>query len=331
MFECPLCEQKCLDRRGLSNHLTRGHSDLNLSPLEKEKLIVYTLYSMELVEKTVQDYIKGEYSVNCLPISIGLYIKLLGVKRSHSEEKRSAGYKERFLASIEKKYGLHVENISQVPEIKAKIREASRVNFPGKKQSLLEGFCEYLKDAERVKETVRKIENTCLDRYGERNFGKGEEARKKAKESLRNFYDRLSYEDLLKRTSKARQAVCHRGGYSSKLEKRVRECIESLGITAKYNLHMWGFNFDIVWDNKILEVQGDLWHANPRIYKEDDLIMGRLLARDLWGKDDRKREKAQENGFIFIEIWEDEIKLCRTNDELTSLLQKLIDSNYDFS
>ncbi len=57
---------------------------------------------------------------------------------------------------------------------------------------------------------------------------------------------------------------------------------------------MWNYNFDMVFDKLIIEVQGDMWHANPLFYKENDLIMGKLLAKDIWAKDERKKKKAEE-------------------------------------
>ena len=66
-----------------------------------------------------------------------------------------------------------------------------------------------------------------------------------------------------------------------------------------------------------------MWHANPSKYKENDLIMGKILAKTLWEKDAKKRKKAEENGFRLIEIWEDAI--VRRNDvELIHLIEGLL-------
>lgn len=331
MFNCPVCSQKCQNRKALSGHITRKHASLGMSPLEKEKLIVYTIFSESVVEDTVRRYLLEEFPLSKAPIDISLYVKLLGIKRTHSEEKKTRGYKERITSSIEKKYGVRVDNISQVPEIKEKIREAAKLNYPEQRSSMLKGFLEFCKDPERVERMVAKIEETCLLRYGNKNFGGGEEARSKRINSLRDFIASLSYEEKLERTSVAREAVCHRGGYSSKPEKRVRACLERLGIQARYNVHMWNYNFDMVWSDIILEVQGDMWHANPSLYKAEDLIMGKLLAKDIWDKDEKKRKVAVSNGFTFIEIWENEIRSCKTDEALTEFLHTLLKRNHDFS
>jgi hypothetical protein len=295
-----------------------------LSPLEKEELIVTSLYLQDNIDETLEGYLRGDFPISGLPIDIGRYIELLGLKRTHSEEKRSRGYKDRMSLSLERKYGIKVSNVSQVPEIKLKIKEASRSNYPHQKEAMLKGYLDYLSDPERVSETVSKIEETCLRKYGAKNFGQGEEAKEKAAASRKSFFEGMTYQERLERTSAAREAICHRGGYSSKLEKRVRSCLESLGIFAKYNVHLWNYNFDAVWDNKILEVQGDMWHANPLLFKEDDLIMGKILARHIWEKDKKKKEVAKENGFFFYEIWEHEINSCKTEDQLSKLIQKRI-------
>lgn len=331
MFNCPICSHSCQNRKALSNHITRKHSNLGMSHLEKEKLIVYTIFSESVVEDTVRRYLLEEFPLSKAPIDIWLYVKLSGLKRSHSEEKKSKRYKERISNAIEERYGIKVDNISQVPEIKDKIREAAKLNYPQQRDAMLNGFIEFHRDPDRVEKMLSKIEQTCLSRYGNKNFGQGEKARAKCNESRKKFIEGLSYEEKLIMTSTAREAVCHRGGYSSKPEKRVRACLESLGVQASYNVHMWNYNFDIVWSNFIIEVQGDMWHANPLMYKADDIIMGKLLAKDLWDKDAKKKKIAISNGFVFVEIWENEIRSCKTDEALTELLQTLLKQNHDFN
>jgi hypothetical protein len=297
-----------------------------VTPLEKERLIVYAVFTEELVEETLKSYLNCEFPLYKSPINISRYIDLLGVKRTHSEEKKTARYKDQVSKTLEENYGIKVTNVSQVPHIKEKIRKASKENYPKQVESMQIGFLNFLQDPDKVRKAVLKIQDTCLRRYGVANFGQGEQARRKADISRRTFIDGLSYQERLERTSAARQAVCHRGGYSSGPEKRVQKCIEIMGIKAQYNIHKWYYNFDIVWGNNILEVQGDMWHANPLFYKPGDVIMGKLPVETIWEKDRKKRELALSNGFSFYEIWEHEIRSCKTDEQLLFKLQQLIES-----
>jgi G:T-mismatch repair DNA endonuclease (very short patch repair protein) len=188
------------------------------------------------------------------------------------------------------------------------------------------GFENYVNDSDRVSETINKIKETCLERYGHKNFGAGVAAKEKKKKTFSETIALWDYEERLERTSKAREAVNHRGGFSSKPEKRVRHCLVELGIDFKSNVHLWHYNYDIVFDNIIIEVQGDMWHANPSKYKEDDLIMGKILAKTLWEKDLKKKKKAEENGFQLIEIWEHAI-VARNDEDLLNLVKGLLYDN----
>ena len=325
---CPVCGLDLKDRKGLSCHLTRKHSENFSSLLEREKSIVYTLFPRAEVEETIEGYLRGDYPISRLPIDISLYIELLGLKRTHSEEKKSLGYKKRISETLKNKYGVEAVNVSQVPEIKAKIREAARRNYPSQVEAIMEGVVKFFKDPDRVRAAVSKLEETCLKRYGHRNFGQGEAAKAKAAQKIAESWANIPYEERLNLTLPARKAALS-CGFVSEVEKRVRRCLEIMGIKASYNHFMWKYNFDMVWGNTVLEVQGDLWHANPLIYQPDDLIMGTRTAKEIWEKDSKKRELATRNGFSFIEVWEKDIRSCRTDEQLILLLQKLIDQNHD--
>ncbi len=83
----------------------------------------------------------------------------------------------------------------------------------------------------------------------------------------------------------------------------------SLGISFEKHFHKWHYNYDlVVFNNVIIEVQGDMWHANPKRYKATDVIMGKLIAKDLWDKDARKKKVAEDNGYSIVYIWEYEIR-----------------------
>lgn len=330
---CPLCNTINNGRSNFAKHLTKHHKDLSL--LEKERIVVYTLYGEENVEKVVVEYIDEKYCVFSLPIKIGKYLELLGVKRSSKEERKTKRYKETYLEGLQKVYGTEITNISQVKAVQEKKMQTVLNNYASYEEYLAAhrkfmkiGLSEY-NGTERHKQAVLKNQQTCLERYGVKNFGNGEEAKKKSSISRRKIIDSWSVEQRLMSTLKMRQGLAKCQGVS-KIEIRVRKAVAELGIEATYNRFLWNFNFDIVFKHFIIEVQGILWHAKPSLYKETDLILGALPVKDIWAKDQKKKHKANTAGYALVEIWEDEINACN-DDELVLLVKcKLEEHGYEF-
>lgn len=67
------------------------------------------------------------------------------------------------------------------------------------------------------------------------------------------------------------------------------------------------YSFDIRVGNKIIEFNGDLYHANPIFYSENDIppfAGNKKTAKELWQKDTDKRIEAQKAGYLVKTIWE---------------------------
>lgn len=323
---CPICNKEFKDRKGVSAHISRTH---NIYGLEQEKIVVTILFGEEYVNSLVQDYTDEKYCCDNLPVDIIKYLKLLGLKRTNQEEKLTKRYKDSYIQSIREKYNdPNIVNVSQVKSIAKKISKASKNNYEETQHYRDEGYNNYI-GTEKHKKTIQKIKDKCVEKYGHENFGAGEEAKKKRMASQRKNIDSWDYEERLKRTNKARESVCHRGGYSSKPEKRVRKVLIDLDIDFIPNKHMWNYNWDMVFDNIIIEVQGTMWHAKPDRYVETDLIIGKILVKDIWKKDERKRLTADKNNYILIEIWEDEIGARNDDDLLEFVRLKLNEVGYE--
>lgn len=59
-----------------------------------------------------------------------------------------------------------------------------------------------------------------------------------------------------------------------------------------------------------LEYNGDLHHANPKIYKPNDIPKFRgykLTAKEIWEKDRIKRETLLKNGYKAVTVWESDV------------------------
>jgi very-short-patch-repair endonuclease len=87
-------------------------------------------------------------------------------------------------------------------------------------------------------------------------------------------------------------------------------------------------NYDfVVTDNKkVIEFNGDMWHANPKIYSENDIvpILG-ITAKQIWKKDEERAKFLEENGWQLKVIWESEFKKNKNKsieDSLEYLLRE---------
>ncbi len=87
----------------------------------------------------------------------------------------------------------------------------------------------------------------------------------------------------------------------------------------------YAYDFTDTNKKKIIEFNGDLYHANPSIYKADEYshpfyIERKLKSSDIWDKDKRKLNAAKESGFDVLIIWESEYKKDKNNT-----IQKCLD------
>jgi G:T-mismatch repair DNA endonuclease (very short patch repair protein) len=71
--------------------------------------------------------------------------------------------------------------------------------------------------------------------------------------------------------------------------------------------------YDILIDGykKIIEINGDYWHCNPKIYKPEDLFYFKknpIFASDKWEMDRIKIDYAKQSGYDVMVVWESDIR-----------------------
>lgn len=93
----------------------------------------------------------------------------------------------------------------------------------------------------------------------------------------------------------------------------------------KSNNSIYLYDFTDIKNNKMIEYNGDQYHANPSIYSHDSYPhpyhkKEGYRAKDIWLKDKNKIEFANNNGFEVLTIWDSEY---RKNPQQT--LQKCIE------
>lgn len=91
-------------------------------------------------------------------------------------------------------------------------------------------------------------------------------------------------------------------------ELQVRKFIKTLGINVLYNDRkaIYPIELDFYFPdlNKAIEFNGDYWHCNPKMFKEDYLHKHKqLLAKEIWDKDNNKKEKCNEKGIELFTLW----------------------------
>lgn len=190
-----------------------------------------------------------------------------------------------------------------------------------------------VKHAKNHPEVKKRTENTNLNKYGEKhNFSKNHPSRKKweerllKEEGITNVFQRESVKNksidtILKKYGKELwlQAVTTRGsGIISKLNKMVFSILEENDINFSIEFKIkrkdgYYYSYDILLENnKIIEINGDYWHGNPKIYKKDDIILKNsskeYKVEDKWKYDKAKITFIKEKGYEVLIVWEKELK-----------------------
>lgn len=140
-----------------------------------------------------------------------------------------------------------------------------------------------------------------------------------------NFWENATPErvnEIVRKASKTKEKHCK---YHSSLEMRFCEILEELHIsyTRQYHINKNRHPYDFhLCDTKIIiEINGNFWHANPLYYKEDDIVnipKRKRTAKEIWERDKKFIDFAEQNGYKIIIIWEDDFK--KSNDELIEYL-----------
>jgi hypothetical protein len=66
-------------------------------------------------------------------------------------------------------------------------------------------------------------------------------------------------------------------------------------------------SYDFTYNNKIIEFNGDFWHANPIYFKSTELLpVQNILANEKWELDKQKIKLAESYGYEVLVIWESE-------------------------
>lgn len=178
--------------------------------------------------------------------------------------------------------------------------------------------------------TREKYKSTMIERTGfSHNLYKGAPSRIQMEEKLMreegitNVFQRKEVKEKILDTMIEKygvetpsQITMSRGKNSySSVHKLVVEKLLELGIELQIELKLKKevryYSYDILCSGKIIEINGDYWHGNPKMYKPDDLIMkgssAEIKVKDKWEYDKIKIQHAIDRGYEVLVIWESEI------------------------
>jgi very-short-patch-repair endonuclease len=83
------------------------------------------------------------------------------------------------------------------------------------------------------------------------------------------------------------------------------------------------YDFVDIDSKTIIEYNGDYYHANPKIYRPDDVISFhngmKKTAKDIWKNDEEKYDLARQRGYQVIYVWESD---C--NDDMKSVIDRCV-------
>jgi hypothetical protein len=146
-----------------------------------------------------------------------------------------------------------------------------------------------------------------LDKFIERH-GK-EEGLLKWQERQEKWQQTLNSKSIEER-ARINAAKIGRGYTVSKAEKELFHCFSKLfdvkkNLTLDYNDGKNYYVYDFYLGNKIVEYNGDFWHANPEIYTEDFVNpISKLSYKQIHEKELNKETVAKLHGYEFLRVWE---------------------------
>ncbi|MFW6219542.1 MAG: hypothetical protein ACOC33_01610 [bacterium] len=80
-----------------------------------------------------------------------------------------------------------------------------------------------------------------------------------------------------------------------------------------HNNKTYYYDFTDVSKKKIIEFNGDFWHANPKLYEKNDIHpITNKKSYEIWQHDKLKYDAAIQNGYDILIIWEYEYKKDKT-------------------
>lgn len=342
LVTCPYCG-KILNKNN-SSHLRICIEFFNF--IEKNKNEIYEkYYNEEYSMVDISNYFKIPYS-HAQKIFKILKYPIRGI----TESKQQKLAKEKYKATMLKNWGTEhnfnknclsrknwekklleeegIVNVFQREDVKRKIKETTKNKYSDEeiyynytKGSTLQYWIDKLGEEEGTK----KHQEIC--------YNKGKSNR------LDYYIEKYGKEEGEILFNKKIHDCCtsNNRGYHTSINEGMKDILDKNNIpyVREYVIKRIDepkrhYSYDFLIDNKlIIEMNGRFWHADPRWYKEGDVMNfpGRKEnVSDIWEKDKNKKMLALSNGYKFLTIWEDDFNNS-DKSEILKLIKNEISKN----
>lgn len=94
-------------------------------------------------------------------------------------------------------------------------------------------------------------------------------------------------------------------------ERNFKKFLDDQGIKYEQQYKIAGVICDFFLSdyNVVVEIDGDFWHANPKIYSAEDIICKKnLCAKEIWRLDEIKNRKIVGSNLSLIRYWASDLK-----------------------
>ena len=285
------------------------------------KVKIYFEKDIWCLKTRVRRYIKLRQTNNIRKMhqSVYFYILMFGKegRKKHKEYQKLQGYTNTFEYK-QKKYNISKEEFYEYNFSRAITKENMERKYGKEKgKEVFENYC--------LKQSTTKSKEYQNEKYGEGTY---EKACKNKSHSYDTYLERYGSEELAikKLEEYFNKAVRSSKSYSNMSQKLFWKIYEKIQtkykkiyfaelntefgkfntITKSYNF----YDFVILEKKLIIEFNGDLYHANPLYYKQDDIPKFRgnkITSKQIWEMDMNKVQNAVDLGFTVITIWENDL------------------------
>ncbi len=236
---------------------------------------------------------------------------------------KSKEIQEKFKKTCQDRYG--VDHYSKSPEFLNKLIQTSRIKF---------GVDSFFQS----KEFRRKTTKTYREKFGVDHYVQSNDYIEKYRlkyflENLPEGYEAVEYGKIieLEHTKCKKDFEIDRDIYNLRRNRRQEICLECFPlygnqwsfaekeladfITSIYNGEIVLNNRKIIYPyeldiylpkpNMAFEFNGTYYHADPRFYKPNDIILNHI-AQSIWDRDRKKKLKCEKKGIILKVVWEND-------------------------
>ena len=291
----------------------------------------------KMLEQLTYDFLYNEYIIQ--EKSISQITKECGFKNSRDVKKKLEEFNIPIRTGSETRFAKGYIELSQ----KTSLQKYGTPYHTSKDSTIRQKIFDGVKNKYGVdnifqsEEIKEKIKQTNLQRYGVEYISQSPTVKQHLKETVRKKYgvdNVFQVPEIIDKINRTRQkSGVHM--HTSKLaddflvqlaqlipdNKHVYYHPKSKEYCIYYNKKLYCYDFVDSIHKKCIEINGNYWHANPKLYSSDWVNPhSQLTAMQIWERDEEKYTIMREQrNYDVLVIWEDEIK-----NDITAVLNKCI-------